>query len=81
MTLAVVRVRGTLRVKPDIKETLMLLSLNRVNHCVVIPETPEFKGMLQKVKDYVTWGEVEQGYPCRNDTAEGSDRWWFSTDR
>lgn len=60
MTLAVVRIRGTLRVKPDIKETLMLLSLNRVNHCVVIPETPEFKGMLQKVKDYVTWGEVDK---------------------
>ncbi len=59
MTFAVVRVRGTLRVKPDIKETLRLLRLNRVNHCVMIPESPEFKGMLQKAKDYVTWGEVD----------------------
>lgn len=60
MTFAVVRVRGTLRVKPNIKETLRLLRLNKVNHCVVIPESPEYKGMLQKAKDYITWGEVDQ---------------------
>jgi large subunit ribosomal protein L30 len=59
MTFAVVRVRGTLKVKPDIKETLRLLRLNKVNHCVVIPESPEYKGMLQKAKDYITWGEVD----------------------
>jgi large subunit ribosomal protein L30 len=60
VSLAVVRVRGSLKVKPAIKETLKLLKLNRVNHCVVIPETPEYSGMLQKVKDYVTWGEVDR---------------------
>ncbi|MFW3145253.1 MAG: 50S ribosomal protein L30 [Thermoplasmatota archaeon] len=59
MTFAVVRVRGGIRMKPDIKETLRLLRLNRVNHCVVIPETPEYAGMLRKAKDYVTWGEVD----------------------
>lgn len=60
MVLAVIRVRGTLRIKPDIKETLKLLRLNQVNHCVVIPETKEYKGMLQKSKDYITWGEIDQ---------------------
>ena len=59
MTFAVVRVRGTLRVKPDIKETLRLLRLNKVNHCIVIPESPEYRGMLLKAKDYITWGEVD----------------------
>jgi large subunit ribosomal protein L30 len=59
VTFAVVRVRGTLRVKPDIKETLRLLRLNKVNHCVVIPESPEYRGMLLKAKDYITWGEVD----------------------
>ncbi|MEA3559165.1 MAG: 50S ribosomal protein L30 [Candidatus Thermoplasmatota archaeon] len=59
MTLAVIRVRGTLRVKPDIKETMRLLRLNKVNHCILIPETPEYLGMLQKAKDYITWGEVD----------------------
>ena len=60
MVFAVVRVRGTLRIKPDIKETLKLLRLNRVNHCVVIPDTKEYRGMLQKSKDYITWGEIDQ---------------------
>jgi len=59
VTFAVVRVRGTIKVKPEIKETLRLLRLNRVNHCVMIPETAEFKGMLQKAKDYITWGEID----------------------
>ncbi len=60
MVLAVIRVRGTLKVKPDIKETMKLLRLNQVNHCVVIPDTKEYKGMLQKSKDYITWGDIEQ---------------------
>ncbi|MCK5772362.1 MAG: 50S ribosomal protein L30 [Thermoplasmata archaeon] len=58
MSFVVVRVRGTLNIKPDIKLTMKLLRLNRTNHCVVIPETAEYTGMLKKVKDYVTWGEV-----------------------
>lgn len=61
MTFAVVRVRGGIRMRPDIKETLKLLRLNRINHCIVIPETPEYAGMLRKAKDYITWGEVEAG--------------------
>mgnify|MGYP006286193433 CR=1 FL=1 len=60
MSFAVVRVRGTLNIKPEIKETLKLLRLTRTNHCIVIPDNPVYRGMLQKVKDYVTWGEINQ---------------------
>ncbi|OGS41759.1 MAG: 50S ribosomal protein L30 [Euryarchaeota archaeon RBG_16_62_10] len=35
-----------------------ILKLNRVNHCVVLPQNETTKGMLQVVKDYVTWGEL-----------------------
>lgn len=59
MTYAVVRVRGRVDVNPEIKDTLAMLRLHRVNHCVIIPETKTYKGMMQKVKDYVTWGEVK----------------------
>lgn len=59
MTYAVVRVRGTIGVKADISDTLRFLRLNRPNHCVLIPENLEYKGMLRKVKDYVTWGEIQ----------------------
>ncbi len=59
MTYAVIRVRGTLNIKPDIKDTLKMLRLTRVNHCVIVPRTDVFDGMLKKAKDYITWGEVE----------------------
>lgn len=58
MVYAVVRVRGTIKIKPDIKKTLQLLRLNKVNHCVLIEENKVYKGMLQMVKDYTTYGEV-----------------------
>ncbi|MCD6275968.1 MAG: 50S ribosomal protein L30 [Thermoplasmata archaeon] len=55
---AVIRVRGRTGVRKDIRDTLQMLRLTRVNHCVLIPDTPAYRGMLQKVKDYVTWGEI-----------------------
>jgi len=61
MVYAVIRVRGTINVKHDIKNTLKMLRLNRINHCVLIEEGNEsYRGMLQKAKDYITWGEVDK---------------------
>ena len=58
MTLAVIRVRGRVNVNVNVEYTMKLLRLNRVNHCVVIPNTSYYRGMLQKAKDYITWGEI-----------------------
>ncbi len=58
--LAVVLVRGMVKVVKPVKETLMMLNLNRKNHCVVIEDTPTYNGMLFKVKDYITWGEIDE---------------------
>ncbi|HID73845.1 MAG TPA: 50S ribosomal protein L30 [Thermoplasmata archaeon] len=58
---AVIRVRGPIHVRRDIEDTLSHLRLNRVNHCVLVDDSPTVRGMLQKVKDYVTWGEIEAG--------------------
>ncbi len=58
MTFAVVRVRGQVNLRGDVKATLAHLRLHRANHCVFLPESPAVRGMLQKTKDYVTWGEV-----------------------
>lgn len=59
MTLAVVRVRGIINVKNDIRDTLTMLGLGRVNHCVLIDETPQYMGMVRKVRDYVTYGPID----------------------
>ena len=59
MAQVVIRLRGTLNIKPKIKDTLHYLRLNRVNHCVVLPDNETTLGMLQVAKDYVTWGPVD----------------------
>jgi len=59
MTFVVIRVRGTVNVKNEISDTLKMLRLNRVNHCVLVPKKKTYQGMLQKVKDYVTWGDAK----------------------
>ncbi|MCL2114904.1 MAG: 50S ribosomal protein L30 [Methanobrevibacter sp.] len=54
----VIRVRGTTGVNRDIADTLKMLRLHRINHAVLVEDNPNYKGMLQKAKDYITWGEV-----------------------
>ena len=56
---AVIRVRGRPDVNVDVERTMLLMNLTRVNHCVVVSETDVMKGMLQKAKDYITWGEID----------------------
>ena len=58
--LSVVRIKGSVRVHYDIEYTLRLLRLSKINHCVVVDDTPYFRGMIQKVKDYVAWGEIDE---------------------
>ena len=55
----VIRVRGTTGVIRKIADNLDMLRLNRINHAVLVEETPSYAGMLQKGKDYITWGEVD----------------------
>jgi len=59
--LAVIRIRGNVHVKPAIAETLRLLNLNQNNHCIMVDDRPQYRGMIQKVKDYVTWGKIDAG--------------------
>ncbi len=56
---AVIRIRGTANVSKEVRETLHILRLNKPNHCIVIPMTDTNKGMLQKAKDYITWGDID----------------------
>lgn len=60
MVYAVIRVRGQADVNCDVRHTMKLLGITKVNHCVIVPEDDITKGMLQKAKDYITWGEVSE---------------------
>ncbi len=55
-----VRLRGHAGVNSDIEETMGLLRLNAPNTCVIIAENAVNKGMLQKAKDYIAWGEADE---------------------
>jgi large subunit ribosomal protein L30 len=55
----VIRLRSNINVRHDMRDTLESLNLTRVNHAVVIPDTPTYRGMIQKVKDLVTFGTVD----------------------
>ncbi|MFX1295075.1 MAG: 50S ribosomal protein L30 [Promethearchaeota archaeon] len=56
--LAVVRIRGRVGVRKPIVETLNFLRLFRKFHLVLVDNRMSYRGMLQKAKDYIAFGEV-----------------------
>jgi len=57
---AVVKVRGTISAQREARETLELLRLPKTNNAVLIDNRPSYIGMLYRVQNYVTWGEVSK---------------------
>lgn len=57
---AVVRIRGTTNISKDKEDTLKMLNLSIVNSCVIVSDTPQYLGMMRKVKDYVAFGPVKK---------------------
>ena len=55
--LVVVRIRGLVSAQREARETLALLHLTHTNHAILIDSRPAYKGMLQRVNSYVTYGE------------------------
>ena len=73
MSWIVVRVRSNVNVERSIRETMDYLNLTKVNHAVIIPENEQYRGMLQKAKDYITLGEKlpkQQSKRCLLSVAE-----------
>ena len=58
--IAIIRIRGPVKINGDAERTMQLLRLYRKNYCVVLEDTPAFIGMVKKVKDYVTFGEIDE---------------------
>jgi len=57
--LLIVRIRGDVDVRDEIRQTLKMLRLHKVNHATLTDGGKSYLGMLQKVKDYATWGEID----------------------
>lgn len=56
----VIRLRGPVGVRKEIEDTLKMLRLHKVNHCVLLEENDVVSGMIQKVKDYVAYGIIDK---------------------
>ena len=57
--IAIVRITGKVKLKKKIKSTLAMLNLPKKNSCVIIPATPSYLGMIKKLKDVITWGDID----------------------
>ncbi|WP_297436798.1 50S ribosomal protein L30 [Thermococcus sp.] len=57
---ALIRLRSGIRAKGEVRDTLAMLRLHRINHLVLVDDNPSYNGMVQKVKDYITWGEIDK---------------------
>ena len=58
--IAIVRIRGDNGLDKPRKESLRRLRLFKKNTCVVMTNTKNLPGILFKLKDQVTWGEINE---------------------
>lgn len=57
----VIRLRGRVDVRPEVEKTLSLLRLRRRFAASIYHSSlPGLEGMLQAVRDWATWGEIER---------------------
>jgi large subunit ribosomal protein L30 len=78
MSYGVVRVRGDADTPADANDTLDMLNLGQVNAFTVVPEEDTYTGMVQKVNDYVAYGEPDAATVAlllenRGETLEGGE--------
>jgi len=57
--LIAVRIRGRAADQRDIEDTLMSLRLAKKHHASLYYDKPQTSGMLNKAKDFLTWGEAK----------------------
>lgn len=55
----VIRMKGTINVPHWARTTLDLLHLDKRFRATIIPERDNTKGMLDKIKHYVSWQEID----------------------
>ncbi len=58
--IAAIRIRGRVEKTAEVKNTLHRLRLRKKHVCVLLPEKKEIIGMLNKVKDFITYGEIDK---------------------
>lgn len=61
MKIAIIRIKGQVKLRKQIVETLYRLRLRRKYSCVVFDNPSKVQlGMIDKVKDFVAFGEINE---------------------
>ena len=55
-----VRIRGSPGMNRKVLDTLKMLRMHKVNHGVLLWGKPSYIGMLNKCKDYIAYGEIDE---------------------
>lgn len=58
--IVIIRIKGEIGIRREIKETLNRLRLKKKYSCVVIKPTKEKLGMLKKIRDFIAYGEISE---------------------
>jgi large subunit ribosomal protein L30 len=57
--LALIRIKGTVKVPKRVRETLDRLRLTKRNSMAIYYHTPSIEGMIKRVDRYLAWGEID----------------------
>lgn len=58
--IVIIRIHGAPGLKKVVKDTLNMLRLYKKHNCVVVPNSRSIAGMINKINDHVTWGEINE---------------------
>lgn len=58
--LAILRLRSSASVNGQVRDTMKMLHLNKVNTLVLVPENKVVLGMIKKIDGYVAWGTASK---------------------
>lgn len=58
--IAAILIRSLLDINKDIKDTLLMLNLNKKHSAVILNDTEVIRGMLTKCEGYVTFGIISE---------------------
>lgn len=61
MAYLVVRIKGTVNIPHWAQTTLDGLNLDKRFRATIVPESPEYLGMLRRVKEVVAWTKADTG--------------------
>ncbi len=56
--IAAIRIKGQVGIRRNIEETLFRIRLRRKYACVVLEPTKENMGMIKKLRNFISYGEI-----------------------